>query len=286
MKNKGGFELRQAFADRRLLRIAGAHDGLTARLAEEAGFDGVWASSFEISAAHGVPDMSLLGLAELLSAATTIRHTVDVPVIADCDTGFGGPLNAVHAMRRCESAGISAISIEDKAFPKRNSFMPAGHELVPPGEFAVKIEAAARARCDPATVLIARTEAFVCGRGVDEVLSRCHQYVDAGADAVLVHSKQPGPEEILAFLGRWRRRAPVVVVPTTYASWSADAAAEAGADAVIYANQGLRSMVQAIRETWRSVLATGACAEVEPRIATIDEIFELSRLKQWLDFEQ
>jgi phosphoenolpyruvate phosphomutase len=282
----GGAALRQAFADRRLLRVAGAHNGLTARLAEQAGFDGIWASSFEISAAHGVPDVSLLGLAEFLNEASTMQRTVDLPVIADCDTGFGGSLNAAFTMMRYEAAGIAAVCIEDKVFPKRNSFVATGQELLEAEEFASKIEAATRARARPDTVLIARTEAFICGLGLEEALSRSHLYVDAGADAILIHSKSAGPEEVLSFLDEWQNRAPVVVVPTTYAAWNATAAAEAGAAIVIYANHGLRATVRAVRETWESVLADDTSLNVEPQIATVKEIFEVSRMNQWLDIER
>jgi phosphoenolpyruvate phosphomutase len=278
--------IREAFEAGRLLRVAGAHDGLSARLAAEAGFDAVWASGLEISAAHGVPDVSLLGLAEYLAGATTMHNAVSVPVVADCDTGFGGTLNAAYTMMRYEAAGIAAVCIEDKVFPKRNSFVLSGHELLGAKEFCQKLAAAKDARLAADTVLIARTETFVCGFGVEEALSRCHQYVDAGADAVLVHSKSVESAQVISFMREWHRRAPVVLVPTTYPTFSVAQAQEAGVAMVIYANQGLRATVRAVRATWAAVLADGSTAQVEPNIATVREIFDIAGMDEWLDRDQ
>ncbi|MFI6103288.1 isocitrate lyase/phosphoenolpyruvate mutase family protein [Streptomyces sp. NPDC051310] len=278
--------LRDAFANGRLVRVAGAHDGLSARLAEEAGFDSVWASGLEISAAHGLPDVSLLGMAEYLSAAVTMQRSVSVPVVADCDTGFGGVLNAAYTMMRYEEAGVAGVCIEDKIFPKRNSFVNSGQKLLDVDEFGRKLEAAKRAQVSSDTVLIARTEAFICGLGLQEALTRCHHYVDAGADAVLVHSKAVDSGEVVSFMKEWNHRAPVVVVPTTYADFSAAEAQEAGISMVIYANQGMRAAITAIRSTWATVLAEGSTAPVEPRIASVKDIFAISGMDQWLDLDR
>ncbi len=278
--------IRQSFADRRLVRVAGAHDALTARIAEEAGFDAVWASSFGISAAACLPDLSLLGLAEYLAASAAMTRAVAVPVLADCDTGFGGSINAAFTMMQFEAAGIAGVCIEDKTFPKRNSFVAGGQELLSTDEFAGKLEAAAGARRRRDTLLIGRTEALICGAGVEDALRRCHAYVDAGADAVLVHSKAPGPEEVIKFLDSWQRRAPVVIVPTTYADWSSEDAAEAGIDMIIYANQGLRALVAAVRATWSLVLEHGDCRPIEQSIASVQDIFVISELDTWLARER
>ncbi|MGF1663508.1 MAG: isocitrate lyase/phosphoenolpyruvate mutase family protein [Kineosporiaceae bacterium] len=277
--------IRQCFADRRLVRVAGAHDGLTARIAEQVGFDAVWASSFGISAAACLPDVSLLGLAEYLSASTAMHRAVDIPVLADCDTGFGGSINAAFTMMQFEAAGIAGVCIEDKVFPKRNSFVDAGQQLLPAEEFAGKLQAAAEARTGDA-LLIGRTEALICGEGIEEALRRCHLYVDAGADAILIHSKAPGPGEVIDFLQRWERRAPVVIVPTTYAGWDSADAAEAGVDVVIYANQALRALVTAVRSTWSAVLEHGSSGPIEQDIAPVRDIFAISQLDSWLGRER
>jgi phosphoenolpyruvate phosphomutase len=278
--------LREAFASGRLVRVAGAHDGLSARLAEEAGFEAVWASGLEISATHGLPDLSLLGLAECVTATAAIQRSVTVPVVADCDTGFGGALNAAYTMIRYEEAGVAGVCIEDKTFPKRNSFLADGQRLLDTEEFACKLEAAKNAQTSSDTVLIARTEAFICGLGLKEALDRCNRYVDAKADAVLVHSKAVDSGEVISFMREWNHRAPVVVVPTTYSHFSTAEAAEAGIAMVVYANQGMRAAVTAVRDTWATVLAKGSTAAVESRIASVKDIFALSGTDQWLEMDR
>lgn len=264
---------------------AGVHDGLGAVLAEKAGYHAIWASSFAISAAHALPDTGLLGLTDFLHAARVMNAACALPVIADCDTGFGNALNVAHTIQRYEAAGIAALCFEDKVFPKVNSFSEHRHRLAPVEEFAGKMAAAVGARRDPDTMVIARTEAFIAGLGVDEALHRAHAYADAGADAVLVHSKAKSATEIEAFLGAWERRLPVVVVPTTYYEWSAREASEAGASIVIHANQGLRASVTAMAATFAMMLDEGGPAALESSIASVKEVFELQRLDAWLALE-
>ena len=277
--------LRDRLAGPGLVRVAGAHDALSARVAEEVGFDAVWASSLAISAARGLPDMSLLTMTDYLQAAGHINDVCAVPVIADCDTGFGDTVNVAYMVRQYEAAGIAAVCIEDKVFPKRNSFVEADQVLEDADRFARKIEIAKKTQSSKDFLLIARTEAAIAGAGVGEALRRAHRYVDAGADAVLMHSKSAQPDEVLSFLAEWQRRAPVVVVPTTYYGWSADRAAAAGASMVIYANQALRASVQSMRQTLGEVLADGSSVGIEDRIAPMAEIFRLQRVDDWLALE-
>lgn len=262
--------------------VAGVHDGLGAVLAERAGYHAVWASSLGISAARALPDAGLLGLTDFLTVARTIDTACRIPVIADCDTGFGNALNVAHTVRQYEAAGIAAVCFEDKTFPKMNSFSTHRQSLVPIEEFAAKIAAAVRVRRDPDTMVIARTEAFIAGFGLDEVLRRAHAYADAGADAVLVHSKSKSAVEVEAFLAAWHQRLPVVVVPTTYYEWSVAQAGAAGAAVVIHANQGLRASVTAMAAAFEVMLGEGCSASLEARIASVKEIFDLQELDSWL----
>ena len=265
---------------------AGVHDGLGAVLAEKAGYHAVWASSFAISAAHALPDAGLLGLTDFLGATRIMNMACRIPVIADCDTGFGNALNVAHTVRAYEAAGVAAVCFEDKVFPKLNSFSGHRQLLVSVADFQDKIVAATTARRDPDTMLIARTEAFIAGFGLDEVLRRAHAYAEAGADAVLVHSKSPSPGEIEGFLAAWNHRLPIVVVPTTYYRWSAAEASAAGVSVVIHANQGLRASVTAMSEAFTTMVAEGGSASIEDRIASIKDIFELQELDAWLALER
>ncbi|NEE35417.1 phosphoenolpyruvate phosphomutase [Streptomyces sp. SID7982] len=272
-------------AEGKAVRVVGAHDALAGRLAESSGFDAVWASSLEISAARCLPDASVLTMTEYLEAATHTQSAIGIPVIADVDTGYGGNLNVAHMVREYEAAGISAVCMEDKLFPKMNSFAEGPQRLLDTDAFRAKIRVAKEAQRGSDFLVVARTEALIDGLGVAEALRRCHAYAEAGADAVLVHSKADDNREVLAFLESWNDRAPVVIVPTTYPDWHIDDIVKAGVSAIIYANQGLRATVSALRETYRAILAAGSTAELEDRIAPVRDIFELQRLPEWQALE-
>jgi len=258
-----------------LVRVVGAHSGLSARLVEASGFDAIWASGFELSTSHGLPDASILTMSELLEAARNMHEVVSIPVIADCDTGFGDIPNVVNMVRRYEASGIAGVCIEDKVFPKLNSFVADGHELIDVGRFAMKLRAAKRAQRGSDLVVIARTEALIAGGDVAEALRRAEVYVEAGADAILVHSRASTPAEIWAFLDRWDQRAPVVVVPTTFFAVDAHELERRGVRMVIYANHGLRAAVRAMQDTFRQLHESGSSRVVEDRIASVSELLEL-----------
>lgn len=278
--------LRKMITGAEISRVAGAHDPLSASLVEASGFDGVWASSFTISAANGLPDMSLLSMTDYLEAAGRMAAVCSVPILADCDTGFGGVPNVVYLVQRYEAVGVAGVCIEDKLFPKTNSFVDLRQQLLDVDEFARKIEAGKNAQRDPDFVLVARTESLITGAGVDEALRRAHQYVEAGADAILVHSKKKSPHEVIEFLGEWQGRAPVIVVPTTYHDWHFTDAANAGVSMVIYANHALRAAVRSMSQVLTRIQSAGASTSVEDIISPVSEVFELTHLDRWLDLEE
>lgn len=267
--------LRQQLREPGPVRLAGVHNPLGAQLATRAGFDGVWSSGLEISASQALPDADILTMSELLDVARLVAMAVDVPVVADCDAGYGNANNVMHMVRRYEAAGVAAVCIEDKRFPKMNSFISHGQELVPAQEFAGKIAAAKSAQLTDDLMVIARTEALIAGRTLDEALERGGTYVAAGADAVLIHDKHSSPDRVLEFLQRWAEPVPVVVVPTTYHTVTADELHDAGAAMVIYANHGLRASIAAISQTFAEILRDGRSTRVEGRIASLDTVFDL-----------
>jgi phosphoenolpyruvate phosphomutase len=270
----------------RLVRAAGAHNALGASLVEKAGLDAVWASSFEISAARCLPDASLLTMTDYLQVAAQMQAACSLPVVADVDTGFGGTMNVAHMVREYEHAGITAVCMEDKLFPKMNSFVPTRHSLLDAKEFCRKVEVAKSVQQDPGFHVIARTEALIDGLPVAEALHRCRLYVEAGADSVLVHSKARSNAQVLEFLRGWDGRAPVVIVPTTYPDWNAADAHRAGVSVIIYANQSLRATVRVVREVLETIRAQGTTMPVEDKIASVSDIFELQRLDQWREVER
>lgn len=268
--------LRRLLAGGRPVLAMGAHDGMGARLAEQAGFDAVWASGFEISASRGLPDANLVAMSENLEAARWMNEAASVPVIADCDNGYGNAVNVKRTVRAYEAAGIAAVCIEDNAFPKRCSFY-AGVErgLVSADEHAGKVRAAAEARTDPAFTIIARTEALIAGLGMGEAISRARAYAAAGADAILVHSKSRDGAEILEFGRRWDGSVPLVAVPTTYGVVPASTLFAAGYRVVIFANQGLRAAVRAVGRVLAVLRAAESPAAVEGEIAPLEAIYDL-----------
>ncbi|HYO14896.1 MAG TPA: isocitrate lyase/phosphoenolpyruvate mutase family protein [Thermoanaerobaculia bacterium] len=267
--------LRALFARPGVIRLMGAHNALGAKMAERAGFDGVWSSSFELSASYGVPDAGLVTMTEQLAAAQSMSCAVSIPVVADCDTGYGDANNVVYMVRRFETAGIAAVCIEDKEFPKRNSFLPGAQELTAIPEFQEKIRAAKRTQRHPDFLVIARVEALIAGCGTAEALRRARAYAEAGADAVLVHSKEATLGELAEVARLWDQRAPLVAVPTTYAGVTVAELEALGIKMVIYANQGLRSALRAMEETYAEILRTGSTASVEGRIWPMEAVFEV-----------
>ena len=191
-----------------------AHNPLAAKLAAGAGFDAIWGSGFELSASYAVPDANILSMDIHLEMMRAIGEVQDAPVVADIDTGFGNAVNVAYVIPRYEAAGVAAVVMEDKTFPKDSSLRAGGRqELVPIAEFQGKLAAAKAAG---AVLVIARTEALIAGLGQKEALRRGGAYAEAGADGVLIHSKQKTPDEILAFCRAWPGRVPLVLVPTSY----------------------------------------------------------------------
>ena len=196
--------LRQKFESKSIVKVGGAFDAMSAKLVEMHGFDAVWAGSFAISATHALPDASIMTMTEFLGVTTNMVDTCKIPVIADCDTGFGGPTNVSHMVKKYENAGVAAISIEDKIFPKQNSLLENGkQELLSEKEFVAKIIAAKDARQNSDFMIIARTEALIAGLGMNEAIQRARAYEKAGADAILIHSKKNTPDEIFEFADTW-----------------------------------------------------------------------------------
>jgi phosphoenolpyruvate phosphomutase len=256
--------------------VLGAHDALSAKLAEEAGFDAIWGSGFGISAVSALPDANILTMSETLDAVQRMVEAVRIPVVADCDNGFGNAINVIRTVEQYERAGVAGLCIEDNIFPKRCSFyVGVQRELVPIEEHVRKIQAAKAVQQNPDFVIIARTEAFIAGWGKQEALKRARAYAEAGADAVLVHSKSSTFDELKDFAESWDRPCPLVAVPTTYASIAAKDLTSAGFKLVIFANQTLRAAVKAMRETLAILKQETHPSAVDDRIATLPEIYEL-----------
>jgi phosphonopyruvate hydrolase len=281
-------KLREVIAGTGLASVMSAHNPLSARLAELAGFDGIWASGFELSAAYGVPDASLLSFTQHLDMTRAIAEAVTVPVVADLDTGYGNAVNVLHVVAAYARSGVAAVVIEDKTFPKDTSLLAEGRQdLVRIEEFQGKIAAARVAGSERDLLVVARTEALIADLGLDEALRRADAYDEAGADMILVHSKRKTPDEIIDFTRRWPKETPLVVVPTAYPDLTEAKIRELRKiGMVIYGNHAVRAAVTAMRQVFAEIRADRGIHNVDKRIVSVEEIFELQRVPDMKAAEQ
>jgi phosphoenolpyruvate phosphomutase len=274
-----------------VLVTVGAHDAMSARLIEQHGFDAVWVSGFGVSTmTHALPDLNLVTMTEALAAAVRIDGATSLPVIADCDNGFGGHSNVVRTVREYERAGIAGICVEDNLFPKRNSLLDSSvvRDLLPVAEQAGRIAAGVEERDDNAFTIIARVEALIAGHGVDEACRRADAYVEAGADAILIHSRDKSLAEIEAFLDQWTGAGsvPLVAVPTLFPSFTAERLSEMGFRMVIFANQAMRAAVSAMEDTLEALATHRRADAVDGDIAPLDHVFDLVGTRETIEAEE
>ena len=279
--------LRKDLESKPIIKVGGAFDAMSAKLVEYHGFDAIWAGSFAISATHAVPDASILTMTEFFDAASNMAETCQIPIIADCDTGYGGPSNVSHLVRKYENAGIAAICIEDKTFPKQNSLLENGqNDLISEKDFVAKIIAAKEAKQDPNFMVIARIEALISGAGMDEALKRANAYENAGADAILIHSKKKTPDEVFEFADSWKGNSPVVVIPTTYDTVTLDDLISHKIKMVIHANQTLRAAHASMSRILKQMINSDSLSKVKEEISSMEEIFELQEMYNIKDKEK
>jgi len=253
-----------------------AHNGLSAKIVEEAGFKGIWGSGLTISASTGVRDSNELSWTQVLDIVEYMSDATTIPIMLDADTGYGNFNNMRRLVCKLEQRGIAAACIEDKIFPKCNSFINSEDQsLADVEEFVGKIKAAKDTQQDPDFCVVARTEAFVVGRGLDEALARADAYYQAGADAVLIHSKIATADQILAFMSAWHKKCPVVIVPTKYYLTPTKVFEDAGVSMIIWANHLLRTSITAMQQITARIYQDKNLIAVEKEIATLKEIFRL-----------
>lgn len=252
-----------------------AHNGISAKIAEQTGFQALWASGFSMSASLGLRDANEASWTQVLEISEFMAESVDVPILLDGDTGFGNFNNVRRLVKKLEERGISGVCLEDKVFPKANSFVDKRQELADPMEFVGKIKAAKDSQRAADFAVVARTEALIAGASMDEALRRATLYAEAGADAVLAHSKRATTAEIDEFMARWSGIVPVVIVPTTYDVCEPRHFEEIGVSAVIWANQNLRSAIDAMQVMCRELFENRTTKSLSKRLASISDVFSL-----------
>lgn len=258
--------------------IMEAHSGISAIIAEEAGFKGVWASGLSIATQLGVRDSNEASWTQVLEVLEFMNDAISTPILVDADTGYGNFNNARRLVRKLEDRGVAGACVEDKLFPKTNSLLDGrAQPLADIQEFSLKIQAMKEAQRDPDFNVVARVEALIAGWGVDEALKRADAYLTAGADAILMHSKMAEPTDIKAFLKAWDNKGPVVLVPTTYYKTPMDVWRELDVSLVIWANHSVRASVKAMQGLTAQIYREQSTAGVEDKIAKVKELFRLSK---------
>lgn len=280
--------LRRLINAKPIVRIMEAHSGLSGLIVEniqiekEDGihqYDGMWSSSLTDSTSKGKPDIEAVDLTTRFQDLTNILECTTKPIIYDGDTG-GIPEHFVFTVRTLERNGVSAVIIEDKVGLKKNSLFGTEVEqnLATIPEFCEKISAGKKAQVTPDFMIIARLESLIAGKSVDDALERASAYVHAGADGVMIHSKEKSGDDIREFCLRFRKdfsSIPIVLVPTTYNQFTESELHAWGANIIIYANHMLRSSYPAMYKTAEMILKNERSKEADAVCMPIKEILEL-----------
>jgi phosphoenolpyruvate phosphomutase len=258
--------------------LFGVHNALGAKIAEEAGADGLWISSFELHAAHRLTDADILGTQDYVSVVQQIVDRVAIPVFVDGNAGGGNAINTIRLVREFEKAGASGMCIEDNPFPKRCSFYDGmQQDLELEGTFCGKLQACIEKRTDEGFAVVARTEALIKDLGMQTALDRTKAYAAAGAEGILIHHNGSDPAPVLEFADLWYRTedVPLVCVPTTYNTVTYHELDSAGFKLVIFANYGVRAIVKALQNTFEVVMAHKRLGDADEHVVPMEEVFRL-----------
>ena len=279
-------DLMKKLQEKQFVKVCGAFDVMSAKLAEMNGFDAIWASGFGISSARALPDAGIITMTELLDAVTFMAEACDIPVIADCDTGYGGPNNVAHLVKKFENAGIGGICIEDKTFPKENSLYKDGKQvMISTKDFVAKLIAAKNAKKSDDFIIIGRVEALIADLGVEEALNRADAYEKAGADIIFVHSRKESPDEIFEFLKRWKGKIPIMIIPTAFPTVTLDELKSHGVRMVVYAHQTTLAAFAAISDVVKQMSEIKSLSELNAKMASMDDLFKLQGMHKIREHE-
>lgn len=268
-------KLRELIFSTELSFIMEAHNGLSAKIVEEEGFKAVWASGLSISTSLGLRDRNEVSWTQVVDVLEYMADSINIPILVDGDTGHGDFNNVRRFVKKLGQRNIGGVCIEDKQFPKTNSFLGENQELASVSDFIGKIKAAVDTRENDDFCIVARTEALISGLGMAEALKRAEAYHAAGADAILVHSKKNTADEISGFMREWDNRCPVVIVPTKYFDTPVRLFEDIGISTVIWANHNLRSAITSMRATTRQIYRDKSISAAEGNIASLAEVFSL-----------
>ena len=263
-----------------------AHNGLSAKIVEETGFKGIWASGLSLSASMGVRDNNEASWTQVLDVLEFMSDATTIPILLDGDTGYGNFNNVRRLVQKLEQRHIAGVCIEDKLFPKTNSYIDSTQQpLADIDEFCGKIKAAKDTQIDPDFIVVARVEAFIAGWGLDEALNRAHAYKESGADAILMHSKLENSSEIESFMKEWKNRLPVIIVPTKYYKTPVKVFKDINISTVIWANHNLRASIQAMKNISNLIYKNESIQDAENVIVPIQEVFRIQQADEYSEAE-
>jgi phosphoenolpyruvate phosphomutase len=272
-------QLRNLLNSSELEFLMEAHNGMSAKIAQEAGFKGIWGSGLSISAAFGVRDNNEASWTQVLETVEFMSDATTIPILLDGDTGYGNFNNMRRLVTKLEQRGVAGVCIEDKSFPKTNSFLRTeAQPLADIEEFSGKIKAGQDTKLDDDFNIIARVEALIAGWGLGEAVKRAEAYRLAGANGILMHSKISKADEILAFMKEWgerRNTCPVVIVPTKYYSTPTNVFREANISVCIWANHQMRAAISAMQKTTETIFREQSLINIEDKVVSVKEIFRL-----------
>lgn len=284
---KASKRLRQLLESPRCEYLLEAHSALSATIAEASGAPGLWASSLTLSATYGLRDNSEMTMTQVLDVLESMTERVSAPILFDGDTGYGQFSHFQQLVRKLCARDIAGVCIEDKVFPKTNSFLQTEKQVLAPiDEFCGKLRAGKDTQPDDDFVIVARTEALIAGLDVSAALDRAEHYAEAGADAILVHSKARTFSPIQEFMSRWSRATPIICVPTTYYSTPTAAFDQAGVSVAIWANHLLRAAVDAMQRVAKQIADSGSARGVEDEIVPVRELFRLQDTQRLTEDER
>ncbi len=279
-------QFRRLLESEKLEFLLEAHNGISAKIGEEAGFKGLWAGGLCMSAQYGVRDSNEASWTQVLEMLEFMADATSIPILLDGDTGYGNFNNVRRLVAKLEQRGIAAVCIEDKLYPKTNSFIDGDRQqLAKIDEFCSRIKAGKDAQLDDDFAIITRVEAFIAGWGLGEALRRAEAYHEAGSDGILIHSALSAPTEVLAFKKEWGGRSPVVIVPTKYYATPTEVLREAGFSISIWANHMLRAAIPVMQRTAATLMQEESLLSIEDSVAPVKEIFRLQGASELQDAE-
>ena len=281
-------KLRDLINSKSLEFIMEAHTGISAKIVEESGFKAIWASGLCLAGSLGLRDDNEASWSQVTDMLEYMVKSVKIPILVDGDSGYGNFNNARIFCRKLEQLGIGGVCFEDKLFPKTNSFIEVqgGQQLADINEFCGKIKACKDYRINPNFVIVARLEAFISGHGLDEALKRAYAYHNAGADAILVHSKINTSKDIDDFMNKWDNRCPIIIVPTKYYSTHTQHFRDINISTIIWANHNFRAAINIMKETSKQIFNDESLVNVEKKIASVNDIFNYTGEEQLKDDEK